>query len=142
MYICCSPDFLQYVQCLIPQHFILYIDTDHQNLRLTKMDVLRPFQAIFSPTTYLAIFHKTEVQIVILIRSWFKSYDRNEKHEKKRQKIQKTQKNYRGSPLSPIFGTWKKSYYEKFVLVGTIQPISTSTNFTTQQLHSRLQKQV
>ena len=27
---------------------------------------------------------------------------------------------YRGSPLSTIFGTMKKSYYEKFVLVGTI----------------------
>ena len=38
---------------------------------------------------------------------------------------------YRGSPLSTIFGTWKKSYYAKFVLVGTTWPISTSTNFTT-----------
>ena len=26
-------------------------------------------------------------------------------------------KNYRGSPLSTNFGTWKKSYYLKFVLV-------------------------
>ena len=25
----------------------------------------------------------------------------------------------RGSPLSTIFGTWEKSYYAKFVLVGT-----------------------
>ena len=33
---------------------------------------------------------------------------------------------YRGSPLSTIFGTWKKSYYAKFVLVGSI---FTSTNF-------------
>ncbi len=40
---------------------------------------------------------------------------------------------YRGSSLSTIFGIWKKSYYAKFVLVGTTQPISTSTNFTTQQ---------
>ena len=33
---------------------------------------------------------------------------------------------YRGSPLSTIFGTWKKSYYAKFVLV---ESISTSTIF-------------
>ena len=26
---------------------------------------------------------------------------------------------YRGSPLSTIFGIWKKSYYAKFALVGT-----------------------
>ena len=32
----------------------------------------------------------------------------------------------RGSPLSTIFGTWKKSYYAKFVLV---EFDSTSTNF-------------
>ena len=35
---------------------------------------------------------------------------------------------YRGSPLSTIFGTWKKSYYAKFVL---IESISTSTNSPT-----------
>ena len=40
---------------------------------------------------------------------------------------------YRGSSLSTIFGILKKSYYAKFVLVSTTQPISTSTNFTTQQ---------
>ena len=34
-------------------------------------------------------------------------------------------KYYRGSPLSTIFGTWKKSYYAKFVL---FESISTSTN--------------
>ena len=33
---------------------------------------------------------------------------------------------YRGSPLSTNFGTWKKSYYAKFVLV---ESIFTSTNF-------------
>ena len=33
---------------------------------------------------------------------------------------------YRGSPLSTIFGTWKKPYYAKFVL---IESVSTSTNF-------------
>ena len=42
---------------------------------------------------------------------------------------------YRGSPLSTIFGTQEKSYYAKFVLVCTTQPISTSTNFTTQKFH-------
>ena len=42
---------------------------------------------------------------------------------------------YRGSSLSTIFGILKKSYYAKFVLVSTTQPISTSTNFTTQQFH-------
>ena len=48
---------------------------------------------------------------------------------------------YRGSPLSTIFGTWKKSYYAKFVLVESISAstifiqspplvrISTNTNF-------------
>ena len=40
---------------------------------------------------------------------------------------------YRGSSLSTIFGILKKSYYAKFVLVSTTQPISTSTNFATQQ---------
>ena len=34
-----------------------------------------------------------------------------------------------------IFGIWKKSYNAKFVLLGTTQPISTSTNFTTWQFH-------
>ena len=33
---------------------------------------------------------------------------------------------YRGSPLSTIFGTWKKPYYAKFVLV---ESTSTSTDF-------------
>ena len=40
---------------------------------------------------------------------------------------------YRGSSLSTIFGILKKTYYAKIVLVSTTQPISTSTNFTTQQ---------
>ena len=34
---------------------------------------------------------------------------------------------YRGSPLSTNSGIWKKSYYAKFVLVGTTWPISNST---------------
>ena len=42
---------------------------------------------------------------------------------------------YRGSPLSTIFGIWKKSYYAKFVLVSTTQPISTSTVYSTQKFH-------
>ena len=37
---------------------------------------------------------------------------------------------YRGSSLSTIFWTLKKSYYAKFVLVSTTYPISTSTDFT------------
>ena len=40
-----------------------------------------------------------------------------------------------GSSLSMIFGILKKSYYAKFVLVSTTQPISTSTNFTTYYVH-------
>ena len=43
--------------------------------------------------------------------------------EKSRESIWELE--YRGSPLSTIFGTWKKSYYAKFVLV---ESISTSTN--------------
>ena len=46
-----------------------------------------------------------------------------------------TEINYRGSPLSTIFGTWKKQYYAKLVLLGTTQLISTSTNCTTQKFH-------
>ena len=42
---------------------------------------------------------------------------------------------YRGSPLSTIFGIWKKPYYAKFVLVSTTQPISTSTVYSTQKFH-------
>ena len=49
--------------------------------------------------------------------------------------IRITFKNYTGSSLSMNFGILKKSYYAKFVLVSTTQPISTSTNLTTQQFH-------
>ena len=42
---------------------------------------------------------------------------------------------YRGSPLSTIFGIWKKPYYVKFVLVSTTQSISTSTVYSTQKFH-------
>ena len=42
---------------------------------------------------------------------------------------------YRGSPLSTIFGNWKKKYYAKFVLVCTTQSISTCTVFSTYKFH-------
>ena len=42
---------------------------------------------------------------------------------------------YRGSLLSTNFGILKKSYYVKFVLVSTTQPISTSTVYSTQKFH-------
>ena len=46
-------------------------------------------------------------------------------------KVNKDIFKYRGSPLCTIFGILKKTYYVKFVLVSTTQPISTSTVYST-----------
>ena len=75
------------------------LEPDAQNLQLVWISVLRPFLAIFSPTTWI-IFRKTEVQTVIL-RYWT-SYDTNELFFQNRKKWETEILTYCAITLEPI----------------------------------------
>ena len=95
-----------------------------QELHQTKFQYMRPIQA---PKCFF-FEKKAFCNILKFIEPCFTSikFIYSEKATKLCE-ISTVDLYYRGSSLSTNFGIWKKSYYAKFVLVCTTQPISTST---------------
>ena len=98
---------------------------DSQNLRLINGRFPTLCSHFFA--NYMTIFHKTEVQTVILrccmglYLNWFNSYDRNAKKRKKT-KYAKTDKNI--TQITSFLQTWKKMEKEIFAFyVITFEPI-------------------
>ena len=95
------------------------------------MAVLWPFLVIFLPTTFTCIFHKTEVQTVILrywtglYLIWLKSYATNTKNEENAKNAKNAKNIIQMSAFLQNHNNLKKEIFAFCAI--TLEPISIQT---------------